>query len=841
MPELSKLEWMGSSVSASSQVISFLEALHMVEKGCLTYLAYVRDTTTETPAIDSVPVVQEFSDEFPFDLPRMPPDRNIDFSINLDAGTHPISIPPYCMASKELKEQLEELLAKGFVKPNSPDMLLVDSVFDGKGYGGWRRGILIALSAKNKVGFIDGSFAQPKISSDTFKSWSKYKEMVISCCGGKTKSFKSQQYGRLIQFLMGLNYAYSAARSSLVMLSPLPSINHAYSLLIRDEKQREVHITQHPGEGAFLAAKQFGVQRFSSEKRNYSDEKKSAQFCNYCKKQNHTIETCYRLKGFSADFKFTKPRKFSLGAKSNVVLPAEENGFQSENSGEKPMTQDQYHSLYQLLQYVKIGNQGEQVPEDTVSANYAGIYPSAYPSKSYISVFVNSISWILDSGASEHMTSNLCLLFNVKDMPKPIYVGLPNSHRVLVFQSGCVTLLPNFILQNVLFVLCFNYNLLSVHKLCVQFRSILMFSSLGATLHAPSMKRPVVLGKHTSTRFTNYVFSSSYAPSNVALWHYRLGHLPLSNMKNISSILSFDLPLDIPHCDICAKARQTKLPFHSSSITSKHIFDLIHVDTWGPYKTPTHDSFKYFLTIVDDFSRETWTFLLSTKSNAFLVLKHFLAMTDRQFHTKVKAIRTDNALELGSTPQHSEFFASQGIEHQTGCDLSSSSIPISVPLKSSSISSPSSPQYSHITLIPSHFFSSPHAVTSSPIPFPDYSTSPDCMLPHPSPSVSPLSPSPAQPTLRRSLRDHHVPSYLNDYVCNLVHLTNVSSSCFSSSVSPTVLSFSALSHSNQSLLNSVSHISEPTTYFQASLHSGWQEAMSKELQALESNNTWEVV
>lgn len=59
-------------------------------------------------------------------------------------------------------------------------MLLVDSVFDGKGYGGWRRGILIALSAKNKVGFIDGSFAQPKISSDTFKSWSKYKEMVIS-------------------------------------------------------------------------------------------------------------------------------------------------------------------------------------------------------------------------------------------------------------------------------------------------------------------------------------------------------------------------------------------------------------------------------------------------------------------------------------------------------------------------------------------------------------------------------------------------------------------------------------------------------------------------------------
>ncbi|XP_070045818.1 uncharacterized protein [Nicotiana tomentosiformis] len=58
MPELPRLEWNGSSANASSRVISFLKARHMVEKGCLAYLAYVRDTTTGNPAIDSVPVVQ---------------------------------------------------------------------------------------------------------------------------------------------------------------------------------------------------------------------------------------------------------------------------------------------------------------------------------------------------------------------------------------------------------------------------------------------------------------------------------------------------------------------------------------------------------------------------------------------------------------------------------------------------------------------------------------------------------------------------------------------------------------------------------------------------------------
>ncbi|XP_070007284.1 uncharacterized protein [Nicotiana sylvestris] len=65
--------------------------------------------------IDSIQVVREFADVFPSDLPGMPPDRDIDFCIDLAPGTQPISIPPSCMA---LKEQLEELLANRFVRPN---------------------------------------------------------------------------------------------------------------------------------------------------------------------------------------------------------------------------------------------------------------------------------------------------------------------------------------------------------------------------------------------------------------------------------------------------------------------------------------------------------------------------------------------------------------------------------------------------------------------------------------------------------------------------------------------------------------------------------------------------
>lgn len=100
-------------------------------------------------------------------------------------------------------------------------------------------------------------------------------------------------------------------------------------------------------------------------------------------------------------------------------------------------------------------------------------------------------------------------------------------------------------------------------------------------------------------------------------------------MKHISA-LSHNAFVSDPHpCSICPLARQHKLPFPKSTSSTSHIFELIHIDTWGPYKTTTYDGFKYFLTIVDDFSRGTWTYLLSNKGNAFTILKSFIAMVER--------------------------------------------------------------------------------------------------------------------------------------------------------------------------------------------------------------------
>ena len=104
------------------QVISAMKAKRMLNRGCMGYLASVMDTTVEqTLKSEDVSVVQEFLEVFPEDLPSLPPEREIEFVIDLLPGTAPISKAPYRMAPAELKElklQLQDLLDKGFIRPS---------------------------------------------------------------------------------------------------------------------------------------------------------------------------------------------------------------------------------------------------------------------------------------------------------------------------------------------------------------------------------------------------------------------------------------------------------------------------------------------------------------------------------------------------------------------------------------------------------------------------------------------------------------------------------------------------------------------------------------------------
>ena len=101
-------------------VISAATARRIVRKGCEAYLAYVIDTNKVEPSLSYIPTVCDYLDMFSAELPGLPPQREIEFAIEVVPGATPAYITPYRMAQVELKElklQLQELLEKRFIRP----------------------------------------------------------------------------------------------------------------------------------------------------------------------------------------------------------------------------------------------------------------------------------------------------------------------------------------------------------------------------------------------------------------------------------------------------------------------------------------------------------------------------------------------------------------------------------------------------------------------------------------------------------------------------------------------------------------------------------------------------
>ena len=96
--------FIGEMLNHLSNVISATTARKMVRKGCEAYLAYVIDMVKERPSLSDIPTISDFPDVFPEELPRLPPQREIEFAIDVIPGATPTSITPYQMAPLELKE-----------------------------------------------------------------------------------------------------------------------------------------------------------------------------------------------------------------------------------------------------------------------------------------------------------------------------------------------------------------------------------------------------------------------------------------------------------------------------------------------------------------------------------------------------------------------------------------------------------------------------------------------------------------------------------------------------------------------------------------------------------------
>ena len=100
----SEVVFIGERPNHLSNVTSATFARKMVQKGCEAYLAYVIDTVKARPSVSDILTVSDFPDVFQEELSGLPPQREIEFAIDVVPGATPASITPYRMTLLELKE-----------------------------------------------------------------------------------------------------------------------------------------------------------------------------------------------------------------------------------------------------------------------------------------------------------------------------------------------------------------------------------------------------------------------------------------------------------------------------------------------------------------------------------------------------------------------------------------------------------------------------------------------------------------------------------------------------------------------------------------------------------------
>ncbi|XP_021737707.1 uncharacterized protein LOC110704224 [Chenopodium quinoa] len=625
-------------------------------------------------------------------------------------------------------------------------------------------------------------------------------------CNLTKKIYQPQQEKMVLQFMMKLNEQYAIIRGNILMMQTLPKVTEAFRLFAQEERHKEIS----------QAAEHNESLAFAAEKRKFnSDFGRNKSYRPHNQGQQRVFHT------------------------NSYLGNAGENGSNSGNtyrkSGFKPGAnyfcthcQIPGHSVDRCFE-LKGSPPGSKVSKEIVLQLF--LITLAMMVLTQLDLFqLSNISSSWNSGASYHFCYDLS---QFSEFHLDLSCELHFTHEKCFVYSQKGTLIP---LGSVKFGLC-------------NVREQLQSSSRESHAHVCNSR-------------------CLSAVDDAELWHLRLGHLPFSQIKSIVLNCNVSICLQNTICQVCPLAKQTRLAFHTSSIQTSSVFELLHIDVWGPHSVKTPTGCNQFLTIVDDYSRFTWIHMLKNKSDSVLVMKIFMKMVHNQFGVTVKCVRSDNARELCDGDMK-KMFLENGILNQTSCSdtpqqngvverkhkhlletarslyiqsRSHSSnysnaiyLPVTLPVSTHFDFSDLSYFPSHDTTPPSpdsHFqldyfssFSTPSPPSHSPSISSTHSNTPNHTIPPiiPVPFSNPdalidLSIDSTE-QLRKSSRPHKPPTYLDKYLCYHVDSSHVHTNCEKHWCN--FVSYTGFPTAFKAFLSASCDIKEPLSYNKASLDPLW--------------------
>ncbi|CAI5988710.1 unnamed protein product [Closterium sp. NIES-64] len=310
--------------------------------------------------------------------------------------------------------------------------------------------------------------------------------------------------------------------------------------------------------------------------------------------------------------------------------------------------------------------------------------------------------WVLDTGAAWTMTPRKDLLDHVQAAPIN-EVCSASGHALKVAGAGRAAFKgadgKPVVLHDVLLVPELKANLISLRKLG---KAGVSTSTDGARTYKGQLGNRVLWDLHESTDVYRSMWqlpalawhgggqagegSASQGECNAvggvgvkvsarsgetdwATAHRRLGHVAMPLLKQLEkdgAVKGLKLNGQPPddNCEICLLSKFTRFPFHSVAGRSKKPLELVHMDLVGPLPVQGHKGERYFLTIVDDWSRLIWAYPLKKKDHAASTIRDdWLPFVEKQAECVVKRIRTDRGGEfLGA--EMTAWLKKQGIQRE---------------------------------------------------------------------------------------------------------------------------------------------------------------------------------
>ncbi|KAI4347888.1 hypothetical protein L6164_008664 [Bauhinia variegata] len=301
--------------------------------------------------------------------------------------------------------------------------------------------------------------------------------------------------------------------------------------------------------------------------------------------------------------------------------------------------------------------------------------PTSNPSQPQAHVATASISshpspWLLDTGASHHVTHDLAnlSLHHPYDGTKEIVIGngtgIPITHTGSLFFPTSSS--KSLSLSNVSCAPTMTRNIISISQLCSENNLIIEFTSNSFVVKDRLTGAQLIQGP---TRHGIYEWPSpapilafSSVKASALAWHHRLGHPSLSTFKNIVSNFRLHVSSDFSfNCNSCHCNKSHKLPFSQSTLISNAPLDLIYTDLWT---SPLYsiDGYKYYVIFVDHFTKYIWFYSLKNKSDTKVVFIRFKALVEKYFEKNIKAIYSDNGGEYQAL---ATFLTIDGVSHLT--------------------------------------------------------------------------------------------------------------------------------------------------------------------------------